>query len=205
MAIVSPTDRPKSVRNRCVIGVFGDVCVLSRCFFFGFYTPVFRRDVLWYGDVCPGLRPGLRVSIRPSVKVLRTFSYMLWHIEQKFYMSLSSDEHSIKFECRQFSSIFVGVLPFLGLKILEIHSFPHYSLTCFEILSWHVVYDFVLVYDRSREKEIWLSRMAKAPTPIDKYKTQHDNTKTPPNTSITQWFQKDVGRSVGVTIANWCS
>ena len=32
VAIVTPTDRPKSVRNRCVIEVFGGVCVLSRCF-----------------------------------------------------------------------------------------------------------------------------------------------------------------------------
>ena len=31
MAIVTPTDRPKSVRNRCVIEVFGGVFVLSRC------------------------------------------------------------------------------------------------------------------------------------------------------------------------------
>ena len=31
MAIVTLTDRPKSVRNRCVIEVFGGVFVLSRC------------------------------------------------------------------------------------------------------------------------------------------------------------------------------
>ena len=31
MAIVTPTDRPKSVRNRCVIEVFGGVFVLSLC------------------------------------------------------------------------------------------------------------------------------------------------------------------------------
>ena len=31
-AIATPTDRPKSVRNRCVIEVFGGVFVLSRCF-----------------------------------------------------------------------------------------------------------------------------------------------------------------------------
>ena len=31
MAIVAPADRPKSVRNRCVIEVFGGVFV-SRCF-----------------------------------------------------------------------------------------------------------------------------------------------------------------------------
>ena len=29
MTIVTPTDRPKSVRNRCVIEGFGGVCVLS--------------------------------------------------------------------------------------------------------------------------------------------------------------------------------
>ena len=32
MAIVTPTDRPKSVCNRCVIDIFGGVYVFSRCF-----------------------------------------------------------------------------------------------------------------------------------------------------------------------------
>ena len=32
MAIVTLTDRPKSVRNRCVIEVYGGVFVLSSCF-----------------------------------------------------------------------------------------------------------------------------------------------------------------------------
>ena len=31
-----------------------------------FHTPVFRRDVLWYGDVRPGLRPSDSPSVRPS-------------------------------------------------------------------------------------------------------------------------------------------
>ena len=30
--------------------------------------PVFRRDVLWYGDVLPGLRPSDSPSVRPSVR-----------------------------------------------------------------------------------------------------------------------------------------
>ena len=33
LAIVIPTDRPKSVRDRCVIEVFGGFFVLSLCFF----------------------------------------------------------------------------------------------------------------------------------------------------------------------------
>ena len=32
VAIVTPTGRPKSVRNRCVIEVFGGGFLLSRCF-----------------------------------------------------------------------------------------------------------------------------------------------------------------------------
>ena len=37
MAVFTPTDRPKSVHNRCVIKDFGGVCVLSRCFLGLFY------------------------------------------------------------------------------------------------------------------------------------------------------------------------
>ena len=33
MTAVTPTDRPKSVRNRCVIKVFGGAFMLSRCFY----------------------------------------------------------------------------------------------------------------------------------------------------------------------------
>ena len=46
-----------------------------------FYTPVFRRDVLWYGDVRPSGSPSVRLSVRPFSPL---FSYMLWHIELKF-------------------------------------------------------------------------------------------------------------------------
>ena len=39
--------------------------------------------------------------------------------------------------------------------------------------------------------------MTKAPTHTDKSKTQRDNAKTPPKTSITQRLWADLGRSVG--------
>ena len=74
---------------------------------------------------------------------------MHWHIELKFCLWLCFTVLQIKFECHQPASIFVGVVPLLELKILEIHSFPHFSLTCFDILSWNFTYDFVLLYYRS--------------------------------------------------------
>ena len=101
--------------------------------------------MVWW---CLSVRPSVRVSIRQS-QFSALFSFMLWDIELKFCMSLSSYEHLIKFECCQFPSIFVGVMPLLELKILEIHSFPQFYLTCFDILGWNFAYDFVLLYYRS--------------------------------------------------------
>ena len=56
----------------------------------------------------------------------------------------------IKLECRQFALIFVWVMPLLELRILKIHSFPHFSLTGFDILSWNFANDSVLLYYRLR-------------------------------------------------------
>ena len=53
---------------------------------------------------------------------------MLWHIELKFCIWLCFKVLQIKFECRQFASIFVGVMPLLELRILEMHSFPPFVL-----------------------------------------------------------------------------
>ena len=72
------------------------------------------------------------------------FSYMLGHIELKFYIWLCFTVLQIKFECcHQLASIFVGVMPPLGLRILEIHSFPHFPPKCSDIYSWNFSYDFV--------------------------------------------------------------
>ena len=109
-----------------------------------FYTPVFRRDVLWYGDVRPSGSP----SVRPS-QFSALFSYMLWDIELKFCLSLYYDARKIKFECHQFPSIFDGVMPLFNFKLLQICSFPHFSPSCFDISSWNLAYDFVLLYYRT--------------------------------------------------------
>ena len=78
-----------------------------------FYTPVFRRDVLWYGDVCPSVRPGLRPSDSPSVHPSGSPSA----------------------------------------------SFPHFSPTCFDILSWHFAHNFVLLYYRSSSSVVNLRQV----------------------------------------------
>ena len=67
---------------------------------------------------------------------------MLWHIEFKFCIWLCFNVPQSKFECRHFPSIFVGVMPLCELRILKIHSFPHFSLTCFDIMKWNFAYDF---------------------------------------------------------------
>ena len=46
-----------------------------------------------------------------NVQFSALFSYMLWHIELKFCIWLCFTVLQIKFECRQFLSIFVGVMP----------------------------------------------------------------------------------------------
>ena len=61
---------------------------------------------------------------------------MLWHIALKFCIWLCFTVLQIKLECCKYLSIFVGVMPLLELRILEMHSFPHFSLTCFDTLSW---------------------------------------------------------------------
>ena len=51
-------------------------------FFFIFYTPVFRRDVLWYGAVCPSVSPSVRSSVRPTVSTKK--HRCKWRIFFKF-------------------------------------------------------------------------------------------------------------------------
>ena len=84
-----------------------------------FYTPVLRRDVLWYGNVrpsgspsdCPSVRSSVRLSVCPSG-------------------SPSS-------------------------------RFPHFSHTCFDILSWNFAHDFVLMYYRSSLSVLTLRQFLK--------------------------------------------
>ena len=186
----SECDFKKSISKPLVVMQFS---IVYKIFF---YTPVFRRDVLWYGDVRPGLRPSVRHSfphfsptcfeilswnfvyqfimmhVRASSNAINfcqflmelcpfltsnCYKYAVFHTfllhaltfwAEILHMPLVTVLQN-KFECRQFPSIFVGVMPLLELRILKIHSFPHFSLTRFDILSWNFAFDFVLLYYRS--------------------------------------------------------
>ena len=51
--------------------------------------------------------------------------------------------------------ILVGVKPLLEFIILEMHSFPHFSHTCFDILSWNFAYDFVILYYTDKNQDFF--------------------------------------------------
>ena len=76
---------------------------------------------------------------------------MLWHIELKFCIWLCFTVLQIKFECFSICVNFCGSYAPFGTRILEIHvhSFPHFSLTPFYILSWKFAYYFFLYYRSS--------------------------------------------------------
>ena len=107
-------------------------------------------------SVRPSIRPSVRLSVRPvSVRPFSAlFSYMLWHIEPKFCTWLCFDVLQIKFDCRHFVSIFEGVMPLCELRIKVMCSFPHFSPTCFDILSSNFAYDFVSPYCRSSSSAV---------------------------------------------------
>ena len=107
--------------------------------------------VWWCPSGSPSVRPSVRLSVRPvSVRPFSAlFSYMLWHIELKFCTWLCFDVLQIKYECRHFASIFEGFMPLYELIIKVMCSFPHFSPTCFDILSWNFAHGFVFMYYRS--------------------------------------------------------
>ena len=86
---------------------------------------------------------------------------MLWHIELKFCTWLCFNVLQIKKECHHFASIFEGVMPLCELRILEIHSFPQFSPTCFDILSWNFAHNFVFMYYRASLSVVPLRQFSK--------------------------------------------
>ena len=107
-------------------------------------------DQVWVSSICVNFCRSyapFELQTLTNMQFSTLFSYMLWHIDLKFCIWLCFTVLQIKFECLQFASIFVGVMPLLNFKLLQICSFPHFSPTCFDILTWNFAYDFVLLFE----------------------------------------------------------
>ena len=79
-----------------------------------FYTPVFRRDVLWYGDVRPSVRPSGSPSVRHSFPQISPicFEILSWNFVYHFiFMHVRSSSNAINF--RQF---LLELCPFWNLE-----------------------------------------------------------------------------------------
>ena len=121
---------------------------LKFCVWFCFTVLQMKLEYRQFALIFVGVMPLLECRIL-KIQFSALFSYTLWYIELKFCIWLCFTVLQIKFECCQFPSIFVGVMPLLELRILEKYSFPHFSLICYDISSWNFAYDFVLLYNRS--------------------------------------------------------
>ena len=115
---------------------------LKFCIWLCFPLLKFKFECRQFPSIFVGVIPLLDLRILKIHSFPALFSYMLWHIELKFCIWLCFPVLQIKIECRQFPSIFVGVMPLLDLRILKIHNFPHFSRTPFDILSWKLQLDF---------------------------------------------------------------
>ena len=96
-----------------------------------FYRPVFRRDVLWYGYVRPSGSPSVRPTLHPSVRL------------------------SIR------PSVRISIRPSDSPSGSPSARFPHFSHTCFDILSWNFSHDFVYMYYRSSFSVVTLHQLLK--------------------------------------------
>ena len=98
-----------------------------------FYTPVFRRDVLWYGDVCPSVHPSVRVSVRVSV------SHSFPHFSPTCFDILSWNFacHFLPINIRSSSSV-VNFRPFL-LELCPFSNLKYWKFTVFRNFLQHAL------------------------------------------------------------------
>ena len=120
-----------------------------------------------------------KLNTLKNMQFFAYFSHMLWHIELKFCTWLCFTLLPIKFECRKFASIFIrlssdgtyyGMVMSVRVSVRPSDSpsvrspsahFPHFSPTCFDILSWNFAHDFVLMYYRSSSTVVTLRQFLK--------------------------------------------
>ena len=97
------------------------------CIWFCFTVLQIKWECCQFALIFVGVMPLLEFRILKT-QFSALFFYMPWHIELTFYILVCFTVLQIKFECCQFPSIFVGVMPLLELRILEIPSFLQFLL-----------------------------------------------------------------------------
>ena len=102
-----------------------------------FYTPVFRRDVWWYGDVSPGLRPSDSPPARFSHFSPTCFDILSWNCAHDFVLMYYGSSASVV-TLRQFLK---ELCLFVNSEYRKCAVFPHFSPVCFDILSWNFAFD----------------------------------------------------------------
>ena len=95
----------------------------------------------------------LELGVLKNTLFSEFFSDMLWHIELNVCIWLRFTALKTKFECHQFSTIFVGVMSPLELRILEIQIF-HTSLLQ-ALIYWAEIWYMVFILWTS--DHVWLS------------------------------------------------
>ena len=107
-------------------------CMALHCLHF--YTPVFRRDVLWYGDVRPSVRPSGSPSIRPSVRHSfphfspTCFDIFFWNfVYHSIFMHVRSSSNAINF--RHFLQELCSFLTSNSYKYAVFRTFLLHALT----------------------------------------------------------------------------
>ena len=105
---------------------------LKFCIWLCFTILQIKFECCQFPSIFVGVMPLLECRIL-KIQFSALFSYTLWLIELKICISLCFTVLQIKFECRQFASIFVGVMPLLELRILEIK-----FSALFSYMHWHI-------------------------------------------------------------------
>ena len=120
--------------------------------------PVKPGGTIGLHSVSQSVRQSVCLSVCPSHSFSAFFSYMLWHIELKFCIWLSFTVLQIKFECRYFPSIFVGVMPLFmppdrmigGILFLSCLSVCLFVclFVCLSVVNFNLRYNFWTIRDR---------------------------------------------------------
>ena len=121
----------------------GQVTEKLTLIFPNFYTHVFRRDVLWYGDVCPSGSPSVRHSFPHFL--LHALTYWVEILYVTFFY-----KHLIKFEYRQF---FFELCPFWNLEYWKYTVFSPFLLHA--LIYWAEISHTTMFYCTTDQDRVW--------------------------------------------------